>query len=325
MNKSLGIVCCYFNPLNYQSKYNNFIKFYNDLFAYHKDVLVVELKHPSTLLTLPDHIQSHKVYCDQTLWHKENLLNIGISKLIREGFKNIAWLDSDIIFDDSYWVQDCIELLKRVKLCQLFSRVQSNNTFHNGCVREWKETGSILPVASAYHTGYGWAARSDVLKSCLLYDKSILGGADSLIWLSSFSKKYNFSEIIKHHPIKKLNLNDFFQDFLSWSECWGDQIQGSVGHVYCPIKALSHGNTRDRNYILRYQYLIDSNYNPKKDITYKDGIIYSNNKLLNTLCLNYFKSRNEDNKSNNFMYKITKAVYNRFNLIKSEINIAKKY
>lgn len=319
MNKSLGIVCCYFNPCNYISKYDNFIEFYDKLSSYAQNICVVELIHPDSQYTLPQSVHSVKFHSETILWHKENLLNQGIKKLLLDGFTKIAWLDADIIFDDSYWIDDAIKLLDQYKLCQLFSRAENKNTFYNGCVREWKDVGSILPINSAYHTGYGWAATSEVLSSCMLYDKSILGGGDSLIWLASFSHLYNFNEIIKHHPIQKLNLKHFFKNYLSWANKWGSLIQGSVGHVYCPIKVLPHGHTKDRNYLLRYQFLIDSNYNPYQDIEYENNIITTNNHMLLILSKKYFSSRNEDQKNNKKFNSIIKYIKSKLNLLKLEI------
>jgi hypothetical protein len=302
MNNSLGIVCCYFNPINYQSKYNNFIKFYDSLNSYHKDILVIELKHPSTSLSLPSHINSHIVYSDQILWHKENLLNIGIKKLIDKGYENIAWLDGDIIFDDSYWVEDCIESLRHYNLCQLFSRVYQSNknqpNFNQGCVRYWRSTGNIIPISGTYHTGFAWAAKSSILKECLLYDKGLLGGADSLMWLASFyNSELSWFEIFKHHPLSRVLETDFLDNFYEWAMRWSQVVKSNVGHVFCPIVSLSHGATQNRKYISRYKGLIESGYNPNKDIYYKNGVIHTTNQTLHLKSIEYFQSRKEDKKT----------------------------
>jgi hypothetical protein len=232
MNKSLGIVCCYFNPCNYISKYDNFIEFYDKLSSYAQNICVVELIHPDSQYTLPQSVHSVKFHSETILWHKENLLNQGIKKLLLDGFTKIAWLDADIIFDDSYWIDDAIKLLDQYKLCQL-----------------------------------------------------------------------------KH----------FLKNYLSWANKWGSLIQGSVGHVYCPIKVLPHGHTKDRNYLLRYQCLIDSNYNPYQDIEYENNIITSNNHMLLILSKKYFSSRNEDQKNNKKFNSIIKYIKSKFNLLKLEI------
>ena len=145
-NKQLGIVCCYFNPIGYKSRYNNFIEFYSALKKQVKDVHVVEIDSP---LRLPEEVGSRLVSCSSVLWHKENLLNVGISDLLDEGYENIAWLDADIFFHDSLWFKDTIDCLNNYNLCQLFSRaikISHNETSHPGCVRYWHQTGNIYPV-----------------------------------------------------------------------------------------------------------------------------------------------------------------------------------
>ena len=180
-NKNLAVVCCYFNHGNYKTKLNNFIEYYEDISQYIDKVLTVELISNNSTQQLPKKVNSLKVYSDSVLWHKENLLNIGIKQLIDEGYKYIAWLDADILFQDSFWVEEALYQLKNHNLCQLFSRgikqhSNGSETFHSGCVNYWQNTGNILPINQFYHCGYGWASTSECLKKCLLDDKSIIGG-----------------------------------------------------------------------------------------------------------------------------------------------------
>ena len=103
MAKDLAAVCCFYNPCGFQSKIDNFVKFYNSLKLQLKRVEVVELCYNnSKISSLPKYVNPHIVTSNSVLWHKENLLNIGISNLIKEGWENIAWLDSDIIFENSF-------------------------------------------------------------------------------------------------------------------------------------------------------------------------------------------------------------------------------
>ena len=107
-NKNLAVVCCYFNHGNYKTKLNNFIEYYEDISQYIDKVLTVELISNNSTQQLPKKVNSLKVYSDSVLWHKENLLNIGIKQLIDEGYKYIAWLDADILFQDSFWVEEAL-------------------------------------------------------------------------------------------------------------------------------------------------------------------------------------------------------------------------
>lgn len=298
---SIAVVCCYYNPCGYQSKLNNFLKFYHKLSKQIDRIQIVELSYNHLeSLPLPDNLNSLKVSSDSVLWHKENLLNIGIDALIKEGYNYIAWVDSDVIFENSFWVKDTVECLKRNNLCQIFSICekphQTHSTFHPSCVRSWLETGSILPSSQPYHTGYAWAAKSSVLSQCKLYDKAITGGCDSLIWLGCFSNQYNFSEILSQHPIDSLDTTEYILDYIKWSQSWSKLINNKISHIYCNIKTLYHGEASNKQYISRYKILEKYSYNPLKDLTYnKNGVLESNNKALHRDIFNYFKDRKEDN------------------------------
>ena len=97
--KSLGIVCCYFNPCNYKSKFLNFVKFINGLQSSGLNPLVVETYSNTSLYrinNLTNNIIS--IETKSIFWKKEQLLNIGIKKLLKQNYKYIAWVDADIIF-----------------------------------------------------------------------------------------------------------------------------------------------------------------------------------------------------------------------------------
>mgnify|MGYP001348081324 CR=1 FL=1 len=298
-NKDLAVVCCYFNHGNYKKKYDNFIKFYKEISLYIDKVLVVELCKPDSQYSLPKEVNSLKLESKSNLWLKENLLNIGISRLIDSNYKYIAWLDADVIFQDSFWVKDAINNLQNNNLCQLFSRannmhVNGSQTTHTGCVRYWQETGNVLPVGAVYHTGYAWASRADCLSSCGLYDKAIIGGGDSLVWLGSLNNNLSLFQIMTQHPLGKLQLNAFLMDYFNWSEKWSNIIQSKVSCIYSQIKSLAHGKNVNKKYISRYNILDKYNFNPQVDCFYEKNVLNTKNQGLSLEVDKYFKSINED-------------------------------
>ena len=60
-------------------------------------MLVVELAFNSRDHEI-DHEHVIQLRSNDIMWHKERLLNIGIQRLIEEGYEKIAWLDADIKF-----------------------------------------------------------------------------------------------------------------------------------------------------------------------------------------------------------------------------------
>ena len=51
------------------------------------------------------------------------------SSLINDGYKNIAWLDADILFQDGFWVKDAVDCLNNYKLCVINGKVKYNLVF----------------------------------------------------------------------------------------------------------------------------------------------------------------------------------------------------
>ena len=52
---------------------------------------------------------------DNYIWHKENLINIAINKLLPENWKAVAWVDADIEFDSASWAMDTLKILNGCK------------------------------------------------------------------------------------------------------------------------------------------------------------------------------------------------------------------
>ena len=285
-SNKLGVVCCYYNPCNYKSKYNNFIKFYNNLPHNLINLKVIELRSDYCQLNLPDYTNSHIFETKTPIWHKENLINIGIKLLIKDKCEYISWLDADIIFDSKSWVENTIKCLDKYNICQLFSSVYTFNSKQFGCAYTFKNTKE--PTIGK--TGYGWACKSEILAFCNLYDKAIIGGGDSLAWIASLNSR----SLSKQHPIHSLNLSAYSKNFLDWSKLWGSLIDRNIGYINNSITALNHGSFRRRRYLSRYSILEKNSYNPYIDIEYKNKIIHCKNQTLASDISNYFYRRKED-------------------------------
>lgn len=286
MSQKLGVVCCYYNPCNYKSKYKNFIKFYNNLPHNLINLKVIELRSDYCQLNLPDYTNSHILETETPIWHKENLINIGIKLLIKDKCEYISWLDADIIFDNNSWVESTKKCLSQFRVCQLFSSVHTFAAKKYGSIFTFKNSGQLTGK-----TGYAWGCRSDILDSCKLYDKAIIGGGDSLLYTACF----NSSNINKSHIIHSLHLDSYSKDYLLWAKQWGSLISGSIGYTNNSIKSLSHGKLFRRRYKSRYKILQKHSYNPKINLSYKNDTLHCNNNNLSQSILNYFKSRKEDN------------------------------
>lgn len=66
----------------------------------------------------PSHLQ---LRVEHALWHKENLINLGIKHLLPVNWKAVAWIDSDIEFENINWPLDTLKILTKFDLVQLFT------------------------------------------------------------------------------------------------------------------------------------------------------------------------------------------------------------
>jgi hypothetical protein len=56
------------------------------------------------------------------LWHKENMINIGVKKLLPPSWKAMAWIDADVEFENTDWAMVGLKVLNGCRdVIQLFS------------------------------------------------------------------------------------------------------------------------------------------------------------------------------------------------------------
>jgi len=301
--EDLAVVSCYFNPLNYKSRLENYKIFRESITKTKVRFLTVELAFGEDSFHLSEFPEVLKIRTnkDNIMWQKERLLNIGIKKLIDEGYQKIAWLDADIVFDNPSWPEMISKCLDEENLCQVFSSVYRDENSNNvikyiGSARYQKEKNKLSIEES--RCGFGWAAKTEILKKCLLYDKIIASPeADALIFLGSFfSDDKKKKGILNSDVISRLN-PELRKDYISWAEEWGRLIEGKVGYIKTDIHALYHGDIRDRNYQNSSQIYKKYNFNPKKDLEIRPEGCYSledSKQEMRDEIKKYFISRNED-------------------------------
>jgi hypothetical protein len=52
----------------------------------------------------------HRVGVEDSLWFKENLVNLGVEAVGRQGGRAVAWVDADITFTNLNWATDTVTL-----------------------------------------------------------------------------------------------------------------------------------------------------------------------------------------------------------------------
>jgi len=291
MINDIAAVCCLFNVNKSEKRLNNYKLFFEKFKKTKIELLTVELALGDAPFELNEYPNVIQVRSDSILWHKERLMNIGIEKLINDGYEKIMWLDADIIFEHTEnLAHDISKELDNNIICQLFSstcdlnenyQLDENSRRRNGIVKELTENINELEKnifnANNRNTvfilahGLAWAARSDLLKKTLLFDKGIVGGGDAYMifsFLQCEKFKYVYENQFKHACIyKEIPSNNGFNNvFNKWGKNFSSLINGKVGCIDNVIYSMYHGEIEDRQYCSRHDILNNNGYDPGKHL-----------------------------------------------------------
>lgn len=295
-----AIVCCYFNFCHYDKITQNYHKFYNHVSSTTSIPLyTVEL----ALSDEPWQLDSTKyknlirVRSNSILWHKERLLNVGIKKLLHEGFKKIIWSDADVIFTNKDWAKLISDGLETHPVVQGFDcidaefsdRVQSGESAMSHTLR--------TKTISGFSPGGVWAGTKAFLQNCGIYDKNIVGGGDAVFMLGCIPN-YISETIIDDNivmPMKHMHSVEIYKDYITWiynTRQWLS-TNGDAGVIRQKIKCLPHGLSNNRNYCNRHNILKD--FSPSRDLSInQDGCYELNRQDIQDALKDYFKIRNDD-------------------------------
>ena len=255
------------------------------------NLFVVEMIYPKQKFIITDkknknHLQ---LKTDVPIWHKENMINLGVKYLF-------AWIDADIEFESNTWALDTLKILNGYKdIVQLFShavdmdREKNNLNIFNGFGYSFIKQKSYTTKGKDYwHPGFAWAiTRKAYEKIGGIYEKGILGSGDNMMALSLINSVENTLHLDYHEDYKNSIL-----EFQSKAK------KLRLGYVPGVIRHHYHGSKQNRKYTERWQILINHKYSPITYITYDSkGILiptkHFNEEFKNDI-LNYFQERKED-------------------------------
>lgn len=110
------------NPVRYRVRYDLYRRFAKHVTDSGARLITVEAAFGNrpfevTEANNPRHIQ---LRTNSEVWHKENMINIGISRLPSD-WEQVAWVDADIAFVRPDWVQETVQQLQHYSVVQLWS------------------------------------------------------------------------------------------------------------------------------------------------------------------------------------------------------------
>jgi len=265
----------------------------------HINVYVVELAYGDQDFSItnennPRHLQLRGII---PLWHKENMINLAVKKLLPTTWKAMAWIDADIEFDNVNWAMDTLKVLNEgCDVVQLFSHaidmdknLNAMSIFPSFGFQHSKNIKYGGSTINMWHPGYAWACTRKMYENIGgLYELGIIGGGDSHMAESFIGiYKITFNNISNNY---KQSLNRFQEHAV--------HLKLKVGYIPGIIRHYYHGSKKNRKYSERWHILLNNLYDPTIHITYNtDGLLIPTDKcpiLMLDQIMEYFKERNED-------------------------------
>lgn len=315
---TLDVVAVVSNPVRYRSRYDLYRQFEAHALEAGARLTTVEMAYggrPFEVTTPcnPRHVQLRSNF---ELWHKENLINLGLQRLPRD-WRYAAWVDADIQFARHDWVQETLQQLQHHAVVQMWSHAQDLGPDHEPldghahlsfahCYLQGFDWSTApagpygqyagrppvgRPAAHYWHPGFAWAARRESLDALGgLIDWAVLGAGD-------------------HHMAKSLigrgneaTPPGVTPRYLERLDRWQDRaernVKRNIGVVPGLINHYFHGPKADRRYWDRWKILTANAFDPDEHLLYDtQGLLELSDSApigLRDGIRKYFRQRNED-------------------------------
>lgn len=285
--QDLVIVCCLSNPIRYASRYKLYHRWAKAMQEAGALLITVEMAFGERPFEVtekdnPLHVQLRS---EDELWHKENMINIGINyaSQVFPDWKYCAWIDCDVLpmaGSVREWLEETVQQLQHYHVVQMFKTAQQldpNGNMYGAPFRSfiscYHERGFTIPEGLFWgkyttkeygHPGFAWAATRYALDNLSgplggpLIEFSILGSGDfhmCLGLLGAFGSDFGYKNIAYHNALKQWQVR---------AERW---IKRDIGFVPGSIYHFWHGNRIDRGYMNRWQILAKHQFDPLTDLT----------------------------------------------------------
>jgi len=299
IEEKLHVIIVISNPCLYAKRYklaNEFKKRMEDeenVILYIVELVYKEQKYYITDEKNPHHLQ---IRTEVPLWHKENMINLGVKKLLPPNWKAFAWIDADVDFESNTWALDTLKILNGSRdIVQLFSHAVDMDesglalqVFNSFGYQVTKKNPYIKTGINYWHPGFAWACtRKAYQKMGGLYEMSILGAGD-----------HNMSLSLINNGVRSVNLNTTKSYQNTIFEFQQKVKNFRVGYTPGVIRHSFHGSKKNRKYAERWKILVEHQYDPLIHITRdENGIIIPTPEFpegLKNDIFEYFQQRNED-------------------------------
>ncbi len=271
------------NPQRFRSRYELYRQFEKHMEESGAILYTVEMAFGGREfeITDPDNPRHVQVRGPHVLWYKENLINIGITRLPAD-WQCVAWIDSDVKFVREDWAQETLHQLQHHEIVQLWSQLQDVSPDYeqlptkypfSWCYNWLNGKSPInLPGKDAYPypypgggkgwygpPGLAWAARRHAIDALGgLVDWAIVGSGDAYMAACLIGGV--------QHQLRKDYDPEFNRRFMIWQDRAEKHIRRNIGVVPGLAIHFWHGRKINRNYIDRNDIMVRHKFNPTTDL-----------------------------------------------------------
>ena len=301
-------ITCYFNPVGYRRRLENFHIFRKRLKV---PLVAVELAFDKKFqLASEDADILVQLHSSAVLWQKERLLNVALKSLPAVCDK-VAWLDCDIIFESDDWVERASRALDEFALVHLFqerNELPRDFTFDSVafCKSNRKSQSVVYHLATGETTaeeastpggllrgstaGLAWASTRNILAEHGLYDAFIVGGGDRAILFAALGMFDHLAQAREMNPPRT-------QHYLAWARPYFSKVKHRIGYIPGRVFHLWHGNLNNRRHQERHRLFAQFDFDPFVDIVVDHNGCWrwnSDKTEMHGFVQHYFESRQED-------------------------------
>lgn len=291
------------NPSRYRSRYalyRAFEKYIEDVGAilYTVEAAYGDRDFAVTDAANPRHVQ---LRTHHEVWHKENLINIGVSRLPAD-WKYVAWIDADVQFVRPDIVTETIHQLQHFSIVQMFAHATDLGPKHEplksfeGFVAQWmghRQSQAGMEQYSVWHPGYAWACRRDAWDQLGgLIDFAVVGSADRYMACALIGEiaQSLSPDLVRACPA-------YSEWCFEWQARAETYVRRNVGFVDGLLLHYFHGAKKKRGYFNRSAILWNNKFDPARDIKRDwQGVWQLSDRKpdLRDGLRAYFRSRDED-------------------------------
>ena len=271
--KDLWVVSAYFDSEGYTSKVRALRAYLAVMERSGIPMILVEGCFGRRPFMLPKSDQVLHIRCPSVMWQKERLINLAIDH-VPSSCRKVAWLDTDIFFENPRWAVETANLLDNFPIVQPFDLalwLPPGAMIFRGEGIAWSGFAAVshnhpgLFLSGDFdrhgHSGYAWAARKDLIRNHGLYDRSVVGSGDHLM---AHAMMGDLSSPCVTNSVGAAN--PFRDSFHAWAKSFHQDVRSKVGFVRGAVLHRWHGERKKRRYYRRMVGLLARGYNPSLDV-----------------------------------------------------------